>query len=176
MVVIRSFFIPSHELYPYSVPIFKEKKRSQFYYHPHWTAVVLFVVSQILHVLSWRRTGPASAMKAAEHPLAPTVATIKLFVIVKQLIHYLMDLDSLKHNKTSTITSSEHHTLSCLLRDMGFDGHANSVTNISTIFHPVELYWILLLQSNSNFLIHSLNFSSMNNLTEESHSSILILG
>ena len=54
----------------------------------------------------------------------------------------------------------------------GFDGHTiNNVT--STIFHSEQLYWIILLQSNITFLIHSVNILSPHHLSEGYRSSIL---
>ena len=54
---------------------------------------MLFVVSHFHHVLSKRMMDSVSAMKAAEHHQAQYAATIKLFVTVKQLIHYYLPLE-----------------------------------------------------------------------------------
>ena len=54
---------------------------------------------------------------------------------------------------------------------MGFDGHLANIN--STFFHSGQLYWIIILQSNINFFIHSLNISTSHNLTEGYCSSFL---
>ena len=54
---------------------------------------------------------------------------------------------------------------------MGFDGHLANIN--STFFHSGQLYWIIILQSNIIFFIHSLNISTSHHLTEGYCSSFL---
>ena len=61
------------------------------------------------------------------------------------------------------------------LHKMGVDGLTINVT----MFHPTQLCWIILLQSNTKFFIQSVNISSSNNFTspllsDTTRSSILI--
>ena len=53
---------------------------------------------------------------------------------------------------------------------MGLTGDSYNVTG--TLFHPGQLYWIILLQSSTKFLIHSVKMSSHDFLSGR-HSRIL---
>ena len=99
-----------------------------------------------------------------------SVATIKRFAIVKQLTrHYLPQDNQEAYNLNSIIPYSA--VLSFWEKIMmGLTGDSYNVTG--TPFHPGQLYWIILLQSSTKFLIHSVKISSHDFLSGR-HSRIL---
>ena len=133
--------------------LFQERKRNQFCSHQYQTAVVLFAVSHILHVLSQRRMGAVCAMKVAGRQQPQTVARIKHFATFKQLIHYPQPPQCHK---------AQSHN--CNLLDQ-VRMEVERLTRNDTIFHPGQIYWIILLQSTVKFLIHSVRVSSTRNAT-----------